>query len=127
MSDFEKEKWTPSTDTLNGLRNAAIFYLVGGLILAALRILAGRLLIFALIGGGIICAVGIGWLMANNPSNKRTGAMITGVGIIVMLSGVRISILPVVTGTLLSIIIIGSLVLGVKNLINYFIAQSKRY
>ena len=127
MSDSEKEKWAPSTETLNGLRKAAIFYLVGGLILAALRIAAVRLPIFALIGGGIICAVGIGWLMANNPSNKRTGAMITGVGITLMLSPVRISILPVVAGTLLSIIIVSFLVMGVKNLIAYFIAQGKRY
>ena len=127
MSDSEKEKWAPSTETLSRLRNTAIFYLIGGLILAALRLVTGRLLVFALVGGGIICAVGIGWLMANNPSNKKTGAMITGVGIIVMLSGVRISILPVITGTLLSIIIIGFLVMGVKSLIAYFIAQSRRY
>jgi hypothetical protein len=124
MGDFEKEKFYPSTENLTRLRNAAVFYLAGGLILAALRIAAGKL-VFALAGGGIISAVGIGWLMANNPRNKKTGALITGVGILVMLSGVRVSLLPVLTATALSIITVGSLVLGVKNLIMYFIAQSR--
>ena len=126
MSDFEKENWSPSTESLVGLRNAAILYLVGGFVLAGCRFVAGKL-VFALVAGGIILAVGMGWSMANNPNNKKTGTQITGVGILVMLSGVRISILPVITGTLLSIITIGSLVLGVKNLVMYFAAQSKRF
>ena len=76
--------------------------------------------------GGIICAVGVGWFMANNPHNKKTGAIIIGLGILVILSGAKISILPVITGVALSIISMGLLVMGVKNLILYFIAQSKR-
>ena len=125
MSD-EKEKWAPSTESLNRLRNTAIFYFVAGLILVPIR-LAGGKLVFAIATGGIICAVGIGWLMANNPINKKTGMLITGVGIIVMLSGVRISILPMVTALLLSILTVGSLTLGVKYFIQYLSAKSKQY
>ena len=130
MSDNGKENeqktWEPSTDHLNALRKAAILYLVGGVVLGACRLVAGKLVITVL-AGGIISALGIGWLMANNPNNKRTGALITIVGILVMLSGVRISILPIITGTALSILSLGALVLGVKNLIMYFFAQGKRY
>jgi len=125
MSD-EKEKWAPSTESLNRLRNTAIFYFVAGLILVPIRLAAGKLVI-AIAAGGIICAVGIGWLMANNPINKKTGMLITGVGIIVMLSGVRISILPMVTALLLSILTVGSLTLGVKYFIQYLSAKSKQY
>ena len=125
MSDFEKEKFYPSTESLIRLRNTAIFYLAGGVVLAALRLLAGKL-VFTLAGGGIIGAVGVGWLMANNPNNKKTGMMITGLGILIMLSGFRFSILPVITGTALSIITIGFFVLGAKNFIMYIIAQGKR-
>ena len=125
MSDFEKEKWSPSTESLSRLRNAAIFYFVAGLLLVPLRFVAGKMVI-ALAAGGIVCAVGAGWLLANNPSNKRTGALITSVGAIVMLSGIRISILPMVTALALSTITVGFLVLGVKNLMMYLIAQSKR-
>ena len=124
MSDSDKEKWFPSTASLADLRKAAIFYLGGGVILAALRFTAGKLAL-AIGAGGIILAVGLGWLMANNPNNKKTGAIITGIGVLVILSGIRISILPIVTGLILSIITIGSLVMGVKYLVLYFIAQSK--
>ena len=126
MSDSQKEESYPSTEYMDRLRKAAIFYLVGGLILAALRFVAGKL-VFTLVAGGAICAVGFGWLMANNPSNKKTGMLLTGVGILVILSGIRVSILPVVTGVVLSILTMGSLVLGIKNLVMYFIAQNKRY
>ena len=130
MSDNGKEQeqktWEPSSDSVSGLRKMAILYLVGGVVLGACRLVAGKLVI-TFLAGGIISALGIGWLMANNPNNKKTGALITGVGILVMLSGVRISILPIITGTALSIITIGSLVLGVKHLILYFIAKGKQY
>ena len=125
MGDFEKEKWSPSTESLSRLRNTAIFYFVAGLLLVPLRFVAGKMFI-AFVAGGIVCGVGAGWLMANNPSNKRTGALITLVGIIVMLSGVRISILPMITALALSTITVGFLVLGVKNLFLYFIAQNRR-
>ena len=125
MSDFEKEKWAPSTESLKRLRNTAIFYFAAGLLLVPLRFAAGKMVI-ALVAGGIICAVGIGWLLANNPVNKRTGMLITGVGILIMLSGIRISILPMITALILSVLTVGFLVLGVKYLIQYFIAENKR-
>jgi hypothetical protein len=124
MSDNFENKY-PSTEIMNKFRNNAIWCFVGGIVLVACRFTAGKLPL-AVGAGVVICAVGIGWLMANNPVNKRTGAIIIGIGILVLLSGIKISILPVVTATLLSVISIGLLVLGLKNLIRYFVAQNKR-
>ena len=124
MSD-EKEKWAPSTESLKRLRNTAIFYFAAGLILVPVRFAAGKI-VLALAAGGIICAVGMGWLLANNPVNKKTGALITGVGITVMLSGIRISLLPMVTALVLSTLTVGFLVLGLKYLIRYFTAKNRQ-
>jgi hypothetical protein len=124
MSDNFENNY-PSTETLTRFRNNAIWCFVGGIVLVACRFTAGKLPL-AVGAGVVICAVGAGWLMANNPLNKKTGGIIIGIGILVLLSGIKISILPVVTATLLSIISIGLLVLGLKNLIRYFVAQSKR-
>jgi uncharacterized membrane protein YoaK (UPF0700 family) len=124
MSDSERDY--PSTEKLAGLRKAAVFYFTGGVILALLQFIA-RPWIIASICGVIICAVGIGWLMANNPVNKRTGALIIAVGIIVALAKTPIKPLTVVMGILLGITMMGFFALGIKNLIMYFIAQNKRY
>ena len=126
MSDSEKEKWAPSTEALNRLRNTAIFNFAIGLLLAAIQLLA-RQWVIALIAGVIVCAVGVGWLMANNPSNKKTGALITALGVTVMLSRTPLKPLTVVMATVLNIATIGFLVIGVKNLIAYLVAQGKRY
>ena len=125
MSDFEKEKWAPSTESLARLRNTAVFYFAGGLALALLRFF-GRFRIVGFVAGGMICAAGVGWLLANNPANKKTGALITGIGVLVLLSGIRINLLMIVTQTLLSIITIGFLTMGVRYLIQYFMAQRKQ-
>ncbi|MDR0457329.1 MAG: hypothetical protein LBH20_11690 [Treponema sp.] len=124
MSNFESE--FPSTETLIRLRNTALFYFISGLVLAVIQFLA-RQWVIAAVAGIIICAVGIGWLMANNPVNKKTGALITAIGVMVTLSKTPIKPLTVLMGTLLSITIIGFLAMGVKSLIRYFIAQSKQY
>jgi hypothetical protein len=108
------------------MRNTAIFNFAVGLVLAATQLLA-RQWVIALIAGVIICAVGIGWLMANNPSNKKTGAIITALGVLVMLSRTPFKPLTVVMATALNIATIGFLVMGVKSLIAYFIAQGRRY
>ena len=126
QSDNQNESSYPSTEYLTRLRNTALFYLVGGAILFLLRFIAGKL-VLAIGAGGIIGAVGIGWLLANNPNNKKTGALLAGVGVLVMLSGIPIPILKIVTGTLIGILTIGALVMGVKHLIMYFIAQNKKY
>ena len=126
MSDFEKEKWSPSTESLSRIRNAAIFYFAAGVCLAVLQFFA-RMRIIGLVAGGIVCALGIGWLMANNPNNKRTGALITGIGVLLLLSKTGIYVFMVLSGTLINIAVIGFLVLGVRSLIKYFITENKRY
>ena len=124
MSDFDKNY--PSTETLEYLRNNAIFYIAFGLILTACRIVIGKI-VLAFGAGAIICAVGIGWIMANNPANKKTGIIVLGVGLLVMLSGIKISIFPMITGILLSIISLGYLVKGVLALFKYFAVLRGRY
>jgi hypothetical protein len=124
MSDNEQDY--PSTEKLSYLRKTAAFYFIGGIILASLYFIS-KPWVIAAIAGIIICAVGLGWLMANNPVNKKTGALIIAVGIVVALSKTPIKPLTIVMGTLFSITTIGFLVLGVKNLIMYFIAQNKRF
>ena len=126
MSDFEKDARAPSTESLAMLRNAAIFNFAAGIGLAVLQFF-GRMRIIGLIAGGAICAVGIGWLLANNPSNKRTGAMLTGVGLLLLLSRIGIYLLRVVAATLLNVATISFLAMGIRNIITYFIAQGKRY
>ena len=121
-----EERDYPSTEYLTRLRNAAVFYFAGGIILAVLQFLA-RPWVIAAIAGIVICAVGIGWLMANNPVNKKTGALIIAVGVIVALAKSPIKPLTVVMGILFSITTMGFLVMGIKNLVLYFIAQNKRY
>jgi hypothetical protein len=123
MSESEEFKSDyPSTETIDRLRKAAIFYFVCGLILVACRFFLGKL-VLAIGAGSIICAVGIGWFMANNPVNKKTGAAMIFVGVLVMLSGINHPLLMVVMGLCLSILSMGLLVLGIKYLIAYFVAQ----
>jgi hypothetical protein len=123
MSESEEFKNDyPSTETVDRLRKAALFYFVCGLVLVVCRFFLGKL-ILAIGAGSIICAVGIGWVMANNPVNKKTGAAMIVVGVLVMLSGIGHPILMVVMGLCLSIISMGLLVLGIKYLVAYFIAQ----
>lgn len=123
MSDYERDY--PSTETTDRLRKTALFYFCGGILLAIIQLLA-RQWIVAVVAGIIICAVGIGWTMANNPVNRKTGFLIIAVSFVVILSKTPLKLLTVVMGTLLSIITVGFLVFGVKNLVKYFIAQNKR-
>ena len=125
MSDSEKEKWAPSTESLARLRNTAIFYFAGGLALALIQFFS-RFHIIGIIAGGVICAVGIGWLLANNPANKKTGALITGIGVLLLLSKIGIPLLKMATMTALNIIVMGFLAMGVRYLVQYFIAQRKQ-
>jgi hypothetical protein len=122
MSEFDKNY--PSTEALSRLRNNAIFNLLGFALLFICRIAAGKL-VLAIGIGVFICAIAVGWLMANNPDNKKTGAIILSVGILVILSGVKISIFPVITGIALSIISVGLLAMGLKSLFLYFHAKRR--
>ena len=124
MSDFDPNY--PSTETITALLNKALFCIFGGLVLFILAKIGAGKIVIAFTAGGIICAVGVGWLAANNPVNKKTGAMMLGVGLLVALSGVKVSIFPVITGITLSIISVGLLVKGVITLFQYFAAQRGR-
>jgi len=126
MSEFKPEDAYPPTSVLDRLRKNAIWCFAGGLILVALRFVA-RIPILAYIAGGVMCAVGIGWLMANNPINKKTGMAIIGIGILQAFSRFPVVHIALFAGTVLSIITMWLLITGVRNVISYFITQNKRF
>jgi len=126
MSEFKGEDAYPATSVLDRLRKNAIQCFAGGSILLALRFIA-RVPIIAYIAGGVICAVGIGWLMANNPANKKTGLFLIGVGVLQVFSRFPVTHVALFTGIALNIVTMWLLVTGVRNLVSYFITQGKRF
>ncbi|MCL2599710.1 MAG: hypothetical protein FWD88_00805 [Treponema sp.] len=125
MSDFKSENAYPPTSVLDVMRKNAIWCFAGGLVLIALRLVSKNFAMSAIVGGGI-CAVGVGWLMANNPVNKKTGVFIIALGILQAFSRFPVAHVALFAGTLLGIASMWLLVTGVKNLIMYFVAQGKR-
>ena len=126
MSEFKGEDKYPSTAVLDRLRKNAIWCFAGGLILLAIRFVA-RIPIIAYVAGGVICAVGIGWLMANNPANKKTGLLLIAIGLLQAFSRFPVTHVALFTGIALNIIMMWLLVTGVRNAISYFITQGKRF
>jgi len=126
MSEFKPEGGHPSTTVLERLRRNALWCFAGGAVLVALRF-AARAPIASYVAGGAICALGIGWLLANNPINKKTGAFIIAVGLLQALSRFPLAHVALVAGTALSIATMWLLATGARNLISYLITQGKRY
>jgi len=126
MGEFKGEDAYPSTSVLDRLRRNAIWCFAGGLILLALRFVA-RVPIIAYVAGGVICAVGIGWLMANNPVNKKLGLFIIGAGLLQAFSRFPVTHVALFAGIALNIVMMWLLVTGVRNVISYFITQGKRF
>jgi len=126
MSEFKGEDAYTPTSVLDRLRKNAVRCFAGGLILLAIRFVA-RIPIIAYVAGGVIVAVGIGWLMANNPSNKKTGLLIIGIGVLQAFSRFPVTHIALFTGIALNVIMMWLLVTGVRNVISYFITQGKRF
>ncbi|MCL2608992.1 MAG: hypothetical protein FWD94_03705, partial [Treponema sp.] len=83
--------------------------------------------LLAYVAGGIICALGVGWLLANNPTNKRVGIFIIVIGLLQGFSRFPIPHIALLAGTALSIATMWLLVTGVRNLLSYLFTRSKRY
>jgi len=125
MYDIERKDDIPSTSSLSKLGITAISYIAGGVFLFLLNIFA-RFRVFGLIIGGIVCLVGIGSLMSNDPTDKKAGLLITAAGALTILSKARIPYITTISGTLLSIGAVGLLALGIINGIKFLIGLKKR-
>jgi len=126
MSEFKPEDAYPAASVLDGLRKRAILCFAGGAALLALRFVA-RTPILAYVAGGVVCAVGVGWLMANNPANKKTGALIIAAGALMALSRFPVQHIALFAGIALNVIMMWLLATGVRNAISYLVTRGKRY
>ncbi|MCL2138590.1 MAG: hypothetical protein FWH41_03565 [Treponema sp.] len=127
MENNERDAKYPSTEYLARLRNITLLCFAGGILLLVISFLPiARNMVVGLVAGSVIIAVGVGWLLANNPKNKKIGAVITSIGIIAALSSVPVKPVMAVMRFLMVIICIGLLVYGLVNLIRYFSIQDNR-
>jgi len=127
MSDRKSDDVPPSISVLDRLRGNAIWCFAGGVALAILRLPFMRAPVIAFVAGGAICALGIGWLMANNPLNRKAGIFIVVIGALQIFSRFPLQHIMLVANTALGIISMWLLVTGARNLISYIVAQGKRY
>ena len=125
MSDNE-QAYKPSTEAMKKSRNTIILCFFGGIILLVVLVLPlAKLWYIGLIIGVVICAIGAGWLLGRDKSNKKNGALILVVGIIVSLSKVPVKPVMAVMGTIVAVLAIGLLVMGIINLLKYFSASNR--
>ena len=127
MSEFKSEDAYPTMSVQERLRKNAIWCFAGGVALIVVNLIATRAPILSFVAGGIICAMGIGWFMANNPLNKKIGIFIVVVGALRILSGVPVVPVFRAIPVLLNVVAMWLLATGVRNLVSYFITQGKRF
>jgi hypothetical protein len=124
--EYKFEEGAAYPSTLGRLRRNALWCFAGGIALVALRFIA-RNFVFAAVGGGAVCAVGIGWLMANNPSNKKIGAFIIGAGALLVLSRIPVPHVALFSGIALNVATMWLIVTGARNAISYVITKGKHF
>jgi len=127
MSEFKGEDAYPSTAVLDRLRKNAVMCLAGGMVLIAVLLVSRALPILLPVSGAIACAVGIGWLLANNPVNRRIGIILLLVGVLQILSRLPLTLFRSGVPVVLNIFAMWLLATGVRNLVSYFITQGKRF
>lgn len=126
MNDLEnRNDGYPSTSTLSKQGITAVGCTAGGIFLLIMQTIA-RSTVLGLILGGIACVVGIISLASRDSTDKKAGAIITGAGVLVMLSKTKIPFIGPLSGVLISISAVGLLALGVWNAIKFFIGLKKR-
>jgi len=128
MSGFKPEDaYPPQTSILDTYRRNAIQCFAGGLLLIAVLLFSKAVPALMIVAGGIACATGAGWFLANNPVNRKTGVFIFVLGVFMILSRLPPPLLRGGIPVLLSILAMWLLVTGVRNVIMYFISQGKRF
>ena len=124
MDDLERAE-NESASSLTRLGISAIGYTVGGLLLFVLQMVA-RFRVVGMLIGLALCVFGIVSLLSKDPADRRPGAVITGAGVLTLLSKVSIPIVQAVSGTLLSIGAFGLLYFGLRNGIRFLINLKRR-
>ena len=125
MNDIEKAGAYPSTSTLAKQGITAVACTAGGVFLFVLQAVS-RFRVLGLVIGAAACVLGIVSLLSKDPADRRPGAIITGAGILVVLSKTGISLMRALAGTLLSIGAFGLLALGVWNGVKFCAGLKKR-
>ena len=124
MNDIEQTGY-PAASTLAKQGIAAVAYTAGGVFLFALQAVA-RFRVLGLIIGAVACVVGVVSLMSKDPADRKPGAVISGAGVLVVLSKTGIPLLKAAAGTLLNIGAIGLLAIGVLNGIRFLRGLKQR-
>jgi hypothetical protein len=126
MKDIENGDSQPSTTTTLAKQGiAAVAYTSGGVFLFVLQAVS-RMRVFGLILGAVVCAAGIASLLSKDPADKKAGALVTGAGVLVILSKSGIPAIQAAAGTLLAIGATGLLAMGVLNAFRFVRGLAKR-
>jgi hypothetical protein len=125
MNDIERLDSYPSTSSLAKQGITAVGCLAGGVFLFVLQAIA-RFRVLGLVAGALACVVGIVSLMSKDPADRKPGAVITGAGVLVVLSKTGIPLLKAAAGTLLSIGAFGLLAIGVLNGVRFLKGLKQR-
>jgi len=125
MNDLEKTGDYPSTSTLSKQGLTAVACTAGGLFLLILQSIA-RFRVLGLIIGGVACVLGIISLLSKDSADKKAGMVISGAGILALLSKIGPAPLKALAGTLIAISGVGLLALGIWNAIKFFKGLRKR-
>ncbi|MCL2880752.1 MAG: hypothetical protein FWF29_10940 [Treponema sp.] len=125
MNDLEKSgSEYPSTSKLTKQVMTAVGCTVGGIIMLIIQKLFMAKGPFNYIIGGIVCAVGIGFLVSKDSDDKKAGYLISAIGLFALLVklpkvGSVLAILAVIGG-------VGLIAMGIWNAIKFFIGLKKR-
>ena len=125
IENYNSKDNYPSTSSLAKMGLSAVGFTTGGLLLLVLQGLA-RAPVLGLIVGGIVSVIGIISLLSKDPDDKKAGALITGAGVLVLLSKIGFTPIKALAGTLLGIGAVGLLAIGIWRGIKFFLGLKKR-
>ncbi|MDR2480416.1 MAG: hypothetical protein LBD48_14055 [Treponema sp.] len=118
MRDVEKTDAYPSTPALARRGLTAVACTAGGVFLLILQAIA-PFKVLGLAAGALACIIGIVSLLSKDPADRKAGAVITGAGVLVMLSKSGRPFIQAAAGTLLGIGAVGLLAMGIINGIKF--------
>jgi hypothetical protein len=124
MDDIDRGGY-PSTSTLAKQGFTAVACGAGGVLLFALQAIA-RFRVLGLAAGAAACVLGIISLSSKEAADRKSGALITAAGGLVILSKTGIFPLNSMAGSLLGIGAFGLLAMGIVNGVRFFRGLKKR-
>jgi len=99
----------------------AVRCFVGALILAALQLPFARHPAVAMVAGGIIAAVGVGWILGAGRGERKAGIFVVAVGVMQALSRFPVPHIALVFGTLRGMVMFWLIITGARLLVSRFI------